>query len=87
MGWVAERVVGSRTGRGWRGTGRGGKGPAGGGSAVGIQTLQTQTLQVCKTCVYWDLFLLPSSLTKVSDEPQQQVVAVGGDDGSGQSWG
>jgi len=86
MGWVVERVVGSRTGEGWRRMRGGGKGPAGGGSAGGTGTWQAQTPRVRNTCAYWDLFLLPS-LTKVSDEPQQQVVAVRGDDGSGQSWG
>ena len=35
---------------------------------------------------HWCLFFLPSSLTKVSDELQRQVLAVRSDDGSGQSW-
>jgi len=85
MGYFAERAAGRRTGEGWRGMWNGGKGP-GDDSVAGIPTLQNQKLRVRNTCVYWGLFLLPSSLTKVSDEAQQQVVAVRGDDGSGQSW-
>ena len=86
MGWVAGQVVDSRTGEGWRGMRSGGRGPAGGGLAGDTRTWQAQIPRVRNTCAYWVLFLLPS-LTKVSDEPQQQVVAVRGDDGSGQSWG
>ena len=84
MGCVAERAVGNCTEEGWEGMRDGDKGPAGGGSVGGTQTWQTQTLQVCKNRVLGYL-LLPSSLTKVSDE-LQQVVAVCGDDGSGQGW-
>jgi hypothetical protein len=87
MGWVAELAVGRRTGEGWRGMRGGGKGAAGGDSVADTQTWQNQTLRVRNTCAYWGLFRLPSSLTKVSDEPQRQVVAGCGDDGSGQSWG
>ena len=48
MGFVAERAAGNRTEEGWEGTRDGGKGPVGGGSVEGKQTLQTQTLRVCK---------------------------------------
>lgn len=86
MGRSVERAAGNRTEERRGGMRDGSKGPAGGGSVGGTQTWQTQILRVCKNRVLeYVLFTVVSH--KVSDELQQQVVAVCGDDGSGQSWG